>query len=854
MKFSQRLIIGFLCAQGSACTQFPGISDSGCGNHVIEEGSEDCDGFSDPKVKGSVCMHPGTAFECHYDCSIGSNGKQTPCPIGWGCDAEFVCRAPTGVFTESSRSPDVGAWTLSAGDFDGDGREDVVSAEPLDASGATLLRFNYFDVQGALSGTPRLFPKTLLSPTFNRISNGDAISDVAFTVGSIGVMKGRADRNWVPEVFSSYRRSNATVRIIGVHDSAIEGSTSFTTLITSVDDGNGFYLGDDNGILDKRVDVPGSIKELAGDLVSGDVFQDPKHSPCLEPVFAMRGSTHFSVVDTCDTAESGQVIWRKSFVLTEIELVPPAPIDAAPQLVDMNQDGHLDVLLGAGGKPYVAYGDGQALAGATPYTYPDPNAFPSGTPLAVGHFTADKALDFVFPDRLLGSSTAYDGAVPRYAQVRNRQTSPWTVAKIGDFNGNGLADVVAASSGSLRIDFFNGIGDGYLSASQILTSAPVQFLTAGDFDADRTTDLAFAEVSPVDAVNGTLKVAFGNPFQLPGLPVVVGRVQGLEALNSFRDSGRDNLTACSSETIAGQQNGALTLLAGGPDRVPFAPLALTEFSSNQSVENANAFAVVSGHFVSSEKTGILALALFQPRGEGPPPVNVWSVPAIIEPGSASVRLPGALDRRLKPIVYNGEDGSVYADIAATAADLDNDGLDEGIFAMPTADRQCGLLLIGVDEHGALGRASQEPIIISEQCEDPQILPVKFSDTDPPHLALLTGTSGAEGRKLFLLSNDGHGQFSSQNIVQISAQGDSPQAFTVISLANAETAIAYITKGALRIMRASGGFREPEDVPGGVIVNNGTGIVAADVNGDHLSDLVFSESGQLRVLKAGLKVP
>jgi hypothetical protein len=50
------------------------------------------------------------------------------------------------------------------------------------------------------------------------------------------------------------------------------------------------------------------------------------------------------------------------------------------------------------------------------------------------------------------------------------------------------------------------------------------------------------------------------------------------------------------------------------------------------------------------------------------------------------------------------------------------------------------------------------------------------------------------------------------------------------------------------------FAEPQFLPGGVSVSNGTGIVAADVNGDHLIDLVFSESGKLHVLKAGLEPP
>jgi len=199
LKLSQRFALGLLCSLGGACTEFPTIPEHGCGNHVIE-GTEDCDGFSRPGSAGTVCRNPGTAFECHLDCSVDEHGKQTPCPAGWGCDTDAVCRMPSGAFTESSLNADVGAWSLSSGDFDGDGRQDVVSTEPLDATGATRLRFNYFDIHGVLSET-RLFPKTLLSPTFNTISS-DGITDVAFTVGQVGVMAGRVDRNWLPSVFS----------------------------------------------------------------------------------------------------------------------------------------------------------------------------------------------------------------------------------------------------------------------------------------------------------------------------------------------------------------------------------------------------------------------------------------------------------------------------------------------------------------------------------------------------------------------------------------------------------------------------------------------------------------------------
>ncbi len=55
----------------------------------------------------------------------------------------------------------------------------------------------------------------------------------------------------------------------------------------------------------------------------------------------MRGATHFSIVDVCDTDEVGTTFWRAHFILSEIALQPPAGIDAAPQVLDLNGDGHL---------------------------------------------------------------------------------------------------------------------------------------------------------------------------------------------------------------------------------------------------------------------------------------------------------------------------------------------------------------------------------------------------------------------------------------------------------------------------------------------------------------------------------
>ena len=850
MTKAQLFAIGWLWLLGSACTEFPSISPTGCGNHLID-GKEDCDGF--PAKGGTFCRLPGSAFECHLDCSVREDGHAELCPPGWGCDADSVCRQPTGKFIESSQAAEVGAWTLNAGDFDGDGRQDVMSSEPLDATGATRLRFHYFDQNGALTAT-RLFPKTLLSPAVRRISGNDTLSDVAFAAGSIDVMYGRPDRTWVPEVFSSYRRPNGSVRVVGIYDRRVQEADPFAIFIT-FPSGTGFYIANlETGALVKSVAVAGSVAGLAGDLVSGNVFEDSKHSPCLEPVFAMRGATSFSIVDLCDTDQEGVTIWRPNFALTKIPLQPPARIDAPPQVLDVNGDGHLDVLLGGGDRPYVAFGDGSTLANAIPYSYPaDDHLFPKGTPLAAADFSGDGALDFVFPDRLVVSTTAYTGATPSYTDLGNRLVTPWTAAKIADFNGNGRLDVVAASSGSLNLDFFNGTGTSYLSASLVSTSAPVHFLNAGDFDGDLITDLALFEVPQAEQVKSTLKVAFGSAFAPLGSPITVGQVEHAEALSSYPASGRDNLTVCSHETVDHTVNGALTLMFGGPERVPLAPLALTEFSSSDSVQNASAFAVLSGNFINRDQPDLMALAFFE-RGPGPAPsIDLWSVPAITKSAPAPIRLPYTLDSRLTPVVFTLDNSNYSADVASTAADVDDDQRDEAIFVMPAdGGSHCGLLLLDADERGAF--AAREPLIIDEPCLDPQIAAVVLGDQHHPDLAVLTGRSSAEGRHLYVLWNDGNGQFSAQDRVQISDPVDSPQAFTVLPAAEGAAGFAYVTKNSLRWIGAPyhREFAAPKDLPDEVSLRGGTGIVAADVNGDHLSDLVFSESGKLRVLEAQLE--
>jgi hypothetical protein len=846
----RRLVaLGSLWLLNGACTEFPSIPDGSCGNGVVDKPEEDCDTF--PR---GACRPPGAPFECHLDCSP-RNGARVECRPGWGCDADFVCREPTGEFAEPSLSVDVGAWSLSTGDFDGDGREDVMSSEPLDAIGATRLRFFYFDKQGVLADT-QLFGKSLLSPAIQNISD-DRASDVVFTQGALGVMFGRADRKWVPETYSSYRVRNATVRVVGVHDRGVQLTAPFASLI-SHPTGTGFYLVDpQTGEPTSRVSIPGRIADLVGELVSGNLIEDSLRSPCLEPVLAMRGAKHFSVVNVCDSDDDGAPIWRQQAELSQIALDPPAAIDSAPLIFDLNGDGHLDVLLGAQSRAYVSLGDGSTLAPAVPYlAQDDAGIIPKAAPLAVGDLTGDGAPDFVFPDRLLVSVTDVAGATPRYYPVGNRLSTPWTVAKMADFNRDGSLDVVAASNGSLHLAFFNGTGSQYFTESLVDTDAPVQFLTAGDFDGDRTTDLALFEAPPPGQTKSTLKISFGAAYRPLPTPIAVAHVVQPEALSSYKNAGFDNLTVCASELIDGVDHGALTMLAGGPDHVPFAPFTLTEFSSTRSVQDAGAIAVIAGRFTKENQSDLMALAFFAwPDSTATPAINVWSLPAITAPGSSPKRLPGALDQRLNPLTFSPDHIRYSADVVGTAADLYGDKRDEAIFAMPAdGGRHCGLLLIDADRAGELGSAGREPVVIDRPCPDPQIAAVDADHDGHVDLALLTGSVGAADRQLFVFWNDRSGRFSGADTTLVSA-GDSPQAFTVLPLGKGKPNLAYITKDALRVVHGPSEreFPSPVDLLPELIVNGGSGITAADVDGDRVTDLVFAESGKLRVLKAGLNV-
>jgi Bacterial Ig-like domain (group 3)/FG-GAP-like repeat len=396
--------------------------------------------------------------------------------------------------------------SIAVGDFNGDGKPDLVTANPNSPFGA-----NVSVLLGNGDGTfqaPRN-SKAAAPPNFVAVGDFDGDGKLDAVVGSYGdvsVLRGKGDGTFWPPM--NYNGVGGP-EFAGVGD--FNGDGKLDVVALNLNGTLSVLIGNGDSTFQAARDYPvmGSIGSFSS-IAQGDFKGDGKLDLAVAEGF---GHGYVSVLLAKGNG-SFQPAVNYSVGLGA----------TAVAVGDFNGDGKLDLVTadnyGKNVNVLLGKGDGTFQAaveypvGSLPYS------------IAVGDFNGDGKLDLAVANCNCASSPPPPGSVSvllgngdgtfQSAVNYSVGTNPLSVT-VGDFNGDGKLDLAEANSGEQDVSVLLGKGDGTFQGAMSYSTGLIypQGLAVGDFNGDGKLDLAFAGQNGNLTVVGVFLGKGDGTFQAP---------------------------------------------------------------------------------------------------------------------------------------------------------------------------------------------------------------------------------------------------------------------------------------------------------------------------------------------------
>ncbi len=254
--------------------------------------------------------------------------------------------------------------------------------------------------------------------------------------------------------------------------------------------------------------------------------------------------------------------------LTRVATIPVHERPSYITMVDVNGDGNLDLVVG-GTSLSVLVGDGELQFQQAPGTPID--GFEEAVGFRTGEFDGDGRVDIAFAE--------HDAPAPRFWVLRGTEQGGFAPAPntpvivdarphlhtlaVGDFNSDGLDDVVTDSWPESSLVFVAGNKDGSFAVPGIkfkVPEAPLQNLQAADMNSDGIPDIV-VPAHDFEAVTVLLCDGKGTFHLAPGAPYRShGGFSTLEIADVDRDGDSDVVVVHRSDQSTQYKIDALSVL------------------------------------------------------------------------------------------------------------------------------------------------------------------------------------------------------------------------------------------------------------------------------------------------------